>query len=205
MNVIELSPMTVFTKAYSWARKLDVHYGDPLKDGDPSKPFRPSGWDCSWFVADCIRAITEIGDIYTGSYASQACTGAFCALCSDLPDLSWMQLPLLFLYDKESTTYPQKTVHVGIALPNYAFIRMLIDFDPSVLEQVYTLDLFTRTGQVPLVHPVSSWFTAFPPASGVGVRSFPGVVAPDFGTNRYIVAPAFMNLEKIVKLPSLRA
>jgi hypothetical protein len=177
----------------------NIHYGDDVVEHVARK------WDCSSFVARAIRSITQVDDVFKSTSLMQITTGVFCAYCQDVPAFDARQLPLLFLYDKNSTNNAQKTIHMGIALPNLAYFRLLAGATGENLHNVVSLDL-AQVGTVtdtPGLHVVADWFS-ITPLNEVGLTRFPGTEPPEFGSRRYVIAPAFLPLDPILRVAAFR-
>jgi len=198
--VVRRQMYEAFDAARSFSRLVEsIHYGDDIVEHAARK------WDCSSFVARAVRSLTKVDDVFKSTSLMQITTGVFCAYCQDVPAFDARQLPLLFLYDKNSTNNAQKTVHMGIALPNLAYLRLLLNATGENLKNVISLDL-KEVGigdNTPGLHLVSEWFSATP-LEEVLVKRFPGTEPPDFGSARYVVSPAFMPLDPLLRVAAFR-
>lgn len=186
-----------FEKASYIAQNIAASYGDAIIE-TTGELITGRTWDCSYFVARIIRAITSVDNLYKGSAISQAVTHLFLQYCSRRPAIGVVDLPLLFLFDKQDMDFPSHTAHVGIAMPDVDFLSMCLSTTGEVLDDIIVLDMVEGYDGPPRLRKASTWFD-ITPLSAVRVMPFPGASGPTFGDERFVVSPAFFNVRQALK------
>jgi hypothetical protein len=203
MKLADRGHFSMWEKCLYVAGQILASYGDAIVE-TTGEIVTGRTWDCSYFIARLLRAITGVDGLYKAGAIEQAVTAMFLSYCSARPAALIYDLPLLFLYDRDSMAFPQKTVHVAVAMPSLDFYSMCMNTTGEVLEDIIVLDMYVNNPAPPDAHRASEWFNATP-LHDVAVMPFAGNAAPAFpGGTRYVVSPAFFNVRQALKIQANR-